>query len=449
MVAIWDVEELQDLEVLIRDGFQRAKADLIDDEDVDSSLVQRFGIDSIWVIGEWANNRAESGETLLDTAIVYTVQGAPNPSQINEILDVANEFQIQIAGVLNGQMVETPDTLQGLFGGFNIRLLPFDRKEDGLQFSLGRGEGNRVFSLDGLFAVEFRENVAFGRLPRIPLEQLRGPEEVEEEEETEPDDPDIEVEDDETVFEAVEEALSQEELLAQEFPDVPEQLRKYATGPDTLEIKSGVKDTKTVEPRGMYPFEVVMMTNREQMDVLPMERDETVRVSEVAPGIGQASSGTVNAFTREEPLVGLDLEPPATYPRTGNYIRNYLKFEGPAYALQMYKEFLVYLGYVNSWYVNTEGDNYDLSIGTYESFREYLYVLQEIPERTDAPELIIPLSQPQASSRGLETIPDHPTLEGEKAPWLARRQWYEIDDEGFNHPAWRNAYDFLHKAGDE
>lgn len=446
MTAIWELDNLLDLEQGVRRAWQEAEDIAVDDfEQIEESDVDRVSIQEVWVVGPWANDTATYGEDEIRIELAVDAEDIDEPSQV--------DFFMQLTGWLADTAESLIDNLPSAFGledfveaggtdGIEINRFPIDVRNGQLQRLLGRGEGNRVVNLTEFVARPFREGVPFNNLPIEQLDVLRDRARVEVEEEPEEGE---ETEEEEIVEE---EALTPEEQLAEHFPDVPPMLRSYAVQEDrgvTLKIKSGVRWEKKVQPREMYPFEVIQATNRPTPQDIPYSAPVDM-TDEVAPGIGEAISA--GFFDRTGPARQNQV-PPSTFPRTGTYIKNYLRHRGPAYALMLYNDFLVYLGYVNKIHRKEGGRPFELNIGTYESFREYIYVLKQVPERHDAPQLIIPLSQQQAASRGLETVPDHPTIPGEKAPWLARRQWYDINEDAFDHPAWDDPYSFVHGEREE
>lgn len=445
MTAIWDFEDLDTLEESFNDAFETAQEAMVQiaeqSDAFDPEVAQRaqeLTLERVIVEGEWANDLATEGSTILNVIFSMSMEGVENENVDPAFDEPSRAVTVISEDIINGQDIDLPDELFQKTTGVDIRPAPHNILPQVISLAVNRQEGDRVFDLTLGNAIELPEGVNFRNAPRIPLEILRQDEEEPEEDE----EPEEEVEE-----EPEEEELTVEEELAQEFPDIPSPLRRVAVSDDKLEVTTGKKDTKTVEPREPYDFEIIQMTdrpnplnaNREGAPDFPFSADPTIQ-EDVKEGIGVALA--TGAFTRGENLVGLDLDTPANYPKTGTYIRNYLKFEGPSYALRLFKEQLVYLAYVN-WF-----HDFNLRVGTYNSFREYIYVLRRIPEE-GGPELITPLTQNQASSRGLQTIPDHPTIEGEKAPWLERRQWYTINEDNEDHPAWNDPYEFLHGESEE
>lgn len=134
-------------------------------------------------------------------------------------------------------------------------------------------------------------------------------------------------------------------------------------------------------------------------------------------------------------MLGIN-QPPATFPRTSSYIKNRLLYEGPAYILELYRDLVVYSGFISGYY------NMTFRPGSYTSFRQFIYRLKEIGKR-GGPELIEDVSQQRAASMGLETVPDHPTIEGEKAPWLENRRYIDIVEDNKDHSAWNNPVEYL------
>lgn len=441
MVGVWELDNLGGMEESFIEAFNEAAEEMAEGDDERADIARRSQIERIFIDGEWGNGTASYGEDMMRVMVVISIQGVEN-EHLHPMFDiVARNITERMQGMLTEGEVEIPPELVEATTGLDIRPAPASELPRAVNLAFSTQEFTRVdvedrtvFDLTRAEALEFREGVDFRGLPRIPLEQLRSGEEDDEEGPvTGPTDETTEGKQETPEEEEVEETRSREELLAEEFPGLPGFLRPYGHDDGRVEIPVGRKDTKQVEPREPYEFEVVQATHRPTPRGIPYDAPQAM-VQEVMPGVGEAiRSGRFGHATGTQDQIA-----PSTFPRTSAYIRNHLKFEGPSYVLEMFNDLLVYLAFVNNIY------NFSLRIGTYSSFREFIYVLKEMPER-GGPELIRPLSQQQSSSRGLETIPDHPTVEGEKAPWLERRQYYVLVEDNEDHDAWRNPYEYLHE----
>lgn len=411
MTGIWDFPALEELREFIDEGIETTRQGVLEEvEGEREEILERISLERQVVVGEWSRGTAEIGDDPLRMFLFFSMEDEPQP-QFNPQFDNAVRITVQgfITRINQGELVP-PEPSMEWFPLFDPQPISIDNFEDQISLSLGRREGNRVFDLTRMEAIEFREGVDFRDLPRIPGEQL-----VEEEEEPE-EEPEEEVEPEpepEPVPPPEPEVIPTEEK-------VRSALEQFSIDGEA-EIPAG-KPTKRVEIRDFYDFELLMglPTNAiREIDMSPADQ--------LTNGIG---------FAAELGRLGTTA-PPANFPRTSSYIKNRLTFQGTAYVLEMYNDLVIYTGLIRSFY------DIDVKPGSYRSFREFIYRLKEVGER-GGPELVRSLSQQQAAARGLKTIPDHPTIEGENAPWLENRNYYEIVEENSDHEAWDNVTEFLY-----
>jgi len=426
MAAIWDIEDLDVLEDLFLNTYDQVTG-IMEEE---GTIIERenASLEQIWVGGAWGDGRATPGEDDLMAIFFIEFEGILDPGQSAPVQDYMDEVAEGSRIILTREINDPPESsvfeqLAENFPEITVSVAPLDNLPERINLELGTPEGATVFNLTDRRAVVQSPGTSFRNLRRIPLEVLRGevePEEEEPEDEEDEDEGGIEeIEDVEEVFEDT-----------PNFPSVPPVLRDFATSPDEMEVTVGQKDTKNVPVRDMYPFEVIMATDRPNPPMVDETATDISRAG-VKRGVGRAvADGTMGTVGQRG-----ERETPATFPRTGAYIRNYLKFEGPSYALQLHNELLVYTAYVNGIH------DFNLRTGTYKSMRRYLATIRQIEEF--GIDLIEEVSQQKLAAQGLTTIPDHPTIEGEQAPWLERKTYYTLVDENEDHPAWDDAFAFL------
>lgn len=325
-----------------------------------------------------------------------TAEFSRDPLTINYIiLSDIGSMQFRIFANRASNIIEDNITLTNTmlewFDGIKIDIL--NSENVNLIQIVGSTQGNRLFDLLNNVILRVENNNLIEDPLEEPEEEIEQPEVIEEEPEELP------VTEREEPTEAI-----------PEFPEVPDPLQPFAISPDKIDVPVG-KETKTVEPREIYEWEMELASPQGDLD----------------GGIGEAKRV---GGEEGEPTFGIGI-PPATFPRTGSYIKYHLLHEGPSYVLEMYNDLVIYSAFISTIHNGT------FKPGTYNAFRVYLNRIRLIGER-GGPQLIKQLSPQQASARGLETLPDHPDIEGEKAPWLERRIYYEIIEENINHDSWNN-----------
>lgn len=420
MVGIWEYPDLAELENFISSLTLQAAQEVSEQPRTEASYVADLSLSRVIVINDWGDGTATQGDHPLEVVLFFDFTG-PDEAFDN----VSSAVTEQMADIIQGGRVVVPQDL--IDGTSNITFTSANADNFGdVLLNMATSGMDMVYDLTNQQAIDLKVGSPPEEYPRIPLAELLGEEEevvVEDDEDEEPAvEPSIDVEDIPLVPEVT---LIDEEPddVGPEFPEVHESVRPFAVSPDTLEIPAG-KETKEINAREPYNFEVEM--------ALPGIQTTTAASQATREEIAQeAGAGTLG-----------DGEPVGTFPRTGLYIRNYLKFRGPAYSYEIYKNLVFYSAYISTLH--------DISVkaGKYSAFREYMYVLEQIGER-GGPQLIDALSQPEAAAEELETVPDHPSIEDAKAPWLERRQYYRLIEANDDHDAWENAYDYLHGEIDQ
>lgn len=416
MAGIWQYPNLDELENFISQLTLQAADNIADKGIPESAFVNNLSLAKVLIIGEWGEGTANFGEDELQTVLFFNFD-APE-SEFDTTVDVLTEEMSRI--IDQGEIIIPSELMQNttniVFFAEDIESLEtelFNMQVAGLESAYDLTQRQLIRFIEGRPASEYQ---------RIPHSELV--EDTDEEEEVEEEEPTGEVPslDRTELVPLPDDMLIDVEEAGPDFPEINPYLRPFATDPDTLEIPAG-KEEKQIEPREPYDFE-------EEMAIPGIQDYDIVFdvIEEIAEPVG---AGTLS-----------ESEPAGTYPRTGVYIRNYLKFHGPAYSYEIYKNLVFYSGYISSLH------DINVRAGDYSSFREYMYVLEEIPRR-GGPELVEKMSQQQAAAQGLEVIPDHPSIDGAKAPWLEARQYYRLVEENDEHDAWLNAYDYLHSELDE
>lgn len=417
MTGIWEFPELEELEDFIEDGVETAKEEAVDNGDLTEFNADRLVLEKILVTGDWGMGRAEVGESPLEVLLIFDMEGAPTP-HIDPAFDPSARVVLTtMQSLITSGEIEPTELMKGSINGIDTTHAAISRLEENILKALGKGEGNSIYDMSAGVRIEFSEGVREVRsLPKTPLEILRQQAEEEDEEPEDEEEPEEEDEPPEPPEppEVPQEGPDEEE--EDPFPDVPEELHQFAISNEQLEIPSG-KETLKIDPREPHDFEVEMAKPGVNVD----------------PSVNAGILGEIGRSVAVGKFGQADS--PGTFPRTGKYVRNYLKYQGDSYAYEMYKNLVYYSGYIST----VHGGSF--KTGSYQAFRDFMYVLRQFSERDDLPTLVQPLGQNQASSRGLSTVPDHPTVEGEKAPWLERRQFYTLVEENEDNEAWMNVYD--------
>lgn len=411
--------------------------------------VDIIGLEPVRLIalGDWGGGEIDEqdleSEPFPDLEVMVTVSPDPTipPEDVSlQFLDTAEDIENEMEELIEVVRLQ-PDVdtepLDAMVGEISITLAledsdePQPREEsDVLNFHLQRLH-DRAYDISEQAVIIFQESdVDIDSLPvferQAILEGTQEPPDAEvilarispdeyrdltEEPEPEPEEP----EEPERVFD-----------FDEEFADFMEpELTAFAISESALEVPAG-KDTKQVEPRDIYPFEIAMS------EPVPEEIDGIPNIDD---GVGLAiGMGTLGVS-----------EPPGNFPRTGLYIKNRLIHEGAAYVLEMYNDLVVYSAYISGkWQMKFRP-------GDYSSFRTFIYRLKTFGADEDEgiEGLIKPIPAREAFDRGFDILPDHPSIEGEKAAWLENRQYYEINPDRAEDPAWDNITEWMYGEPDE
>jgi len=433
MTGVWDFPEIDEFEQFLVDGIQMGIETALEESDNEDILrgLRFLQIDRFLVVNEWGDGLATVGEDGLDILVSFDLQGVENESSIEDFDMVARTASQTFIALINNGEIAPPPLADEWFPSYAIEPIAANRVPENINRQLGDRVGSTVADLTNRVAIQWRDRedlrlpqpvgenpveTIVSALPKIPFEELREDEEEAEVEEDEPDEPELEEPKPEEQEEPEDEPLTLIE-------EINQSVREFSISEEQLEVPAG-KPTKRVDKRPLYEFELK----------LGLPSDVIGELDGLGPG-DQFTDGV--GFLAEIKKLGSSV-PPSTFPRTSSYIKHYLSNRGPGYALGMYKSLVFYSAFISSYY------GMRMKPGTYSSFREFLYRLYEIGER-GGPQLVERLSQQEAASRGLETIPDHPTLEGEKAPWLENRQYYKIVEDNFGHEAWNDPTEYLYE----
>jgi len=415
MVGIWELDNVALIEEYVNNVFLKAVVDVSEQERSEASLVNELNLEIILVYGTWGEGTAEINEDTIQTALFFSFDGLDDA-----FVDVSEAVSEQMSLLVQEGEIPPPEPIVQNTAG--ITFTPASISDfNNVLAQMSQGDLELVFELTELQAIDLIQGRPPDQYPRIPVEELTDDkeelEDVEVDDKT-PDIPDMAITDAPQLPEDILLDLAQEDI-GPEFPSISEELRPFAVSEDTLEIPAG-KEEKQIEMREPFNFEQEMALPGLQTDSSTLQRT----IEEIARPVGAGTLGS------EEPV--------GTYPRTGLYVRNYLEFKGPAYSYEIYKNLIYYSGYISTVH------DINVRAGSYQSFRDYMYVLVETPER-GGPELVEELTPEEAASQELDIVPDHPTIDGEKAPWLERRQYYRLVDNTSNSDVWNNPYDYLYE----
>jgi len=446
MTGIWDFDDLDELEKYLLDISDQARLQM---NEAGTPLPPQFSIQEIFIIGDWGDGIAEIGETPLEIEIIVSFRNEISELGAelrNEVLDIFGEFANTIENTAQN-ISPPPENIREWFTDeIQVTITDQSQKQEQLINIMGSVVQNTIVNLTERRVIRFEAGRSFEQFERILIERF------EEEDDDETDGVQLFEDDEEEIEEDEEE---EEEEPEPEFPKNDETLNRFKVD-DKLEIPAG-KETKEIEARTPYDFEIEMASPN---------RQTSSEIRELAP----FEFAQTEASDLREDLLDLDFvyfgesvrtgqfgraHPPGTFPRTGVYVRNRLTYQGVGYLYEIYKDLIYYSGLISSVYqtiAELDPDSFLteplFKTGRYESFREFIFVLDEISKQDEGPVLIERLSQQQAAARGLSVIPEHGAT-GEPAPWLENRQYIDIVEESSEHPAWMNPYDFLYPDEDD
>lgn len=443
MAAIWEYPDLTGLETFIRNTLQDVKADLVEDE---GPQFEQIIFNDIYVVGEWGNGTADKGSDPIELVIVISVKEGEEPSKIPGVMQRSRTITQGFITMLNTEEVTPPSPSNNWFSYLELNPIAADRLDNALSLRMRPARVESIYNLTEQYRIDDTdEDVSPTQLPRTSQDEL---EESGEEEEDEG----ITVFEDEDEEEEEEEDEGEEVEEEEEKPDTIEGLVDlFSISDDEVEVE-GHRGKQKVQRTEPFDFEIEMMSPSRENSLklkgieilegtsipLATEPSEPVNItSELRTELYDESRFMFMGKAIDNDLFGIE-EPAGTFPRTGVYIRNRLKYEDPAYIYELYKDLIFYTGMIRSFY------NMDFTTATYQSFRNYVELLENISERAEGPDLIEKLSQPAAASRGLIVKADHPKIDDQKAPWLENRRYLSIISENENHEAWINPYDYVY-----
>lgn len=358
-------------------------------------MMNDLNLRRIIITGQWGAGRGEFGDDPLSILLSLSLEGMHRKPFGTTTSKLTNTMQ---------GLIDQSGVIGEWFSDINITAVESQFFEPTLERNLEDSPTRRFFDLSNLAVIELVE----GEIVTRPLAEED--EVVEEEEEPEEEEEELTLQD---RLERIEEEL-------EEAPEeVPPELRMFKTSRDGVHIPAG-KPTRKVEPRPPYDFERELYTPGKARTDLP----------EIEEGIGHSKATQRFGFE----------DPPSTFPRTGVYVKYRLFYEGPTHILGLYRDLIVYAGYISILHDGV------FKPGRYSSFREYVYRLREVPERGLGPPLVEQLSQQQAAARGLETVPRLP--DGQPAPWLEDKVFLDIVEENMDHEAWDNVSAFIYGEPD-
>ena len=303
----------QQLISILSDAFAEAKEAQIRDE-AGGEVLEDAQIEQLVVTGEWGRGTGDYGEDQLSILMSLGVEGVDNP---NQLPGFARQSQ-QLGNNIENAIDET-ELMGEWFAGIAVTTAADNFLDRSLEVNLRGDSPQRAYNLTTNSIIRLEG----GELSIEPVE-LAEPEEPEEEPEE----------------------VTEEDLLEEEFPGIPVELIPFAVEDNQLEVPAG-KETKAVEPRPMYEFEVELAT--------PGDADTTVE-REINEGVGEAIGS--QRFATEEPA--------STFPRTGVYVKWHLFYRGPSYINEIYKDLVIYSAYISSIHEAR------MKPGRYSSFREFM-----------------------------------------------------------------------------
>jgi len=423
----------REIEEAVITSFELAKSQ--DAEGLNRDDLDEVRVSSIAVVDFWANGRG--GENIPLDLVIFV---EPSILRMSQVTNAIEEF-MDIRPVGN---------MEDFFPGANFTIVESDNKDDVLENKMfgSEGEDKYAYDLTERTYLALEQNPPFG----FDIVELEPPQAQTETQQQEPEETDTTSGDEGETPEPVDSdqptlldtgkgdvlppqfraSLGQEaeeeppeedtgpkevELLAERFPDIPAPLRPYGIDEGRVRIPASV-DTKEVDARELYDFEKEMMTQGEA----------DTPIGKITDGVGEAAaSGQLGGK-----------KPAGTFPRTGVYIKNHLKHEGPSYPLEIYNDIVVYSGYISQMY------NGLYKPGSYDSMRVMVHRLSsteiEVSGGTfETPTIAIP--EEAAKEQELQLAPNHPET-GEQMPWLENRQYYILNQNLEDHPSWNNITDW-------
>lgn len=394
------------------------------DQSIGAGISEDLSLGSILISDNWATGTAGIGA---DITIRLGVEFEDGFSA-----DIAQELSEAATSYIEQGGSNVPERLDSTVGDIDFIVVDQARAIEGVTLTLNRGTStqgvvvdvlnNVVFSLDdeGEVQTQTIEEFADRGTDEIPPAQFEELEDVE---------PAMQL------FEQVEEEI-EEQVERDEFPGIPDPFKPYATSDNNVEVKAG-KETKSLEPREPYDFEVRMGLTANQIRNFNLNNDRNVTPRPISNCVG--ISIDLGSFGSRDP--------PANFPNTLEYIRQHLLNEGPSYALEVFNDLVLYGGFISQAHAESPDEPINLYASSYENIRNVFGRIEKVQEEGLAPELIRAIPPAEAQELGLDTMPKLPLNGGGEidAPWLESRQYYEIVEENSDDDAWQNINSLLYE----
>lgn len=455
MANILEYDVLDELEQTFRQGFQITSNEFVaiaqEDPELDVDLAESLSLEYVLVVGDWVEGDATEGTTPLNAIVGVSYESedtgrfGPLVSEVMESIMNSPEFTLapSLAEVLPSGPNDQTFTLRGVdvveeqvsdqfFPEREPRSIPIGSKREQINDIIVTSAERVVLDL---FRREVWSRVEGDPRP-TPVEEYIETELVQEEEEPIVDGelPDS-IEGDETEEESEEEEEPTIEDIDEDEPQerlefIIENTVRERDG-EKFQAKAG-KETKSIDMRDPYEFELRMQTSvvrRATSDIRGLGGPSMI--TPIDGGIGPA---------KDQGSIGNSI-PPKAFPRTGVYIREYLKSQGPAYPLQIYND-LVWYG----WFIsNLYGGRYYAS--SYSNIRVWFNRLELLYERDIVEEPVVEaLTIEEAQNLDLDTMAkiNKGTDQEQDAPWLERRQYYAITQFGEEFEGWTEVNELLY-----
>ena len=394
------------------------------DQSVGAGISEDLSLGSVLISDNWATGTAGIGA---DITIRLGVEFEDGFSQ-----EIAGELSEAATSFVEQGNTDVPERLDNTVGDIDFVVVDQQRIVEGINLTLRRGTSTQGVVVDVLNRVVFSLNDE-GDVQTQSIDEFvdRQPEEIQPATFEEVED----VEQAMGVFQQVEEEV-EEQVQRDEFPGIPDPFKPYATSGDNLEVKAG-KETKSLEPREPYDFEVRMGLTANQIRNFNLNNDRSITPRPISGCVG--ISIDLGAFGSRDP--------PANFPNTLEYIRQHLLNEGPSYALEIFNDLALYGAFISQAHADENDEPINLFASSYDNIRNLLGRIEKVQEEELAPELIRPIPAPEAVERGIDTMPKLPLNGGGEidAPWLESRQYYEIIEENADSDAWQNINNLLYE----
>ena len=387
------------------------------DQSIGAGISEGLSLGSVILSDTWATGTAGVGA---DITIRLGVDFQDGFSQ-----NIAEELSEAATSFVEQQDTDIPNRLENTVGDIEFVVVDQGSVAQGAELILRRGTSTRGVVVDLLNRVVFTLDED-GEVVTQSVDEFvdRGVDEIQPAQFGEIED----VEPAMGLFEQVEEEI-EDQVDRDEFPGIPDPFKPYATSDNNVEVRAG-KETKSLEPRDPYDFEVRMGLTANQIRNFNLNNDRDVTPRPFSNCVG--ISKDLGAFGSRDP--------PANFPNTLEYIRQHLLNEGPSYALEIFNDLALYGGFISQAHAEDPSEPINLYASSYENVRNLLGRIEKVQDEGLAPELIRAIPPAEAQSEGLDTMPKLPLNGGGEieAPWLEKRQYYEIVEENADDDAWQN-----------